>query len=114
MLQILNPADATLVSELAEDTPSTIREKAESARGAQADWAATPLTERCRCITRFRQLLIDRQDARARTLTQEMGKPIRQSANEIKGTLARIDLFLQHVYGVTERASVCPEPNVRA
>ena len=53
MLQILNPADGTLVSELAEDTPSTIREKSESARGAQPAWAATPLAERCRCIARL-------------------------------------------------------------
>ena len=45
-------------------------------------------------------MLIERQDVLARTLTAEVGKPIRQSRNELNGLTARIDFFLAQ----TERA----------
>ena len=43
---------------------------------------------------------IDRQPELARTLSQEVGKPIRQSRNELNGLTGRIDFFLAE----TERA----------
>ena len=48
------------------------------------------------------------QETLARTLTQEVGKPIRQSRNELKGLLPRIDFFL------AESAKVLREEKVFA
>ena len=38
--------------------------------------------------------IVATQEKLARTLTQEVGKPIRQSRNELNGLLGRIDFFL--------------------
>ena len=42
----------------------------------------------------FRQEVVRRKDSLARTLTEEVGKPIRQSHGELNGLLGRIDFFL--------------------
>jgi len=91
--------------------------KAQRARSAQASFAATPLAERKACIRRFRGLLESELEVLATTLTREVGKPISQSRNEVKGLLGRIDFFLEQVDtsagtetvfkddGITERIS---------
>src|SRR5262249_18647990 len=67
------------------------------ARLAQPGWAATPLAVRCEAIRRFRALVVERTEQLARTLTQEVGKPITQSRSELSGLLGRIDFFLDEV-----------------
>ncbi|HET9730900.1 MAG TPA: aldehyde dehydrogenase family protein, partial [Acidimicrobiia bacterium] len=48
----------------------------------------------------FRELLGAERDECAQTTTSEMGKPIRQSRNEITAALDRIDWFVDHVPAV--------------
>jgi acyl-CoA reductase-like NAD-dependent aldehyde dehydrogenase len=64
-----------------------------AARAAQPRWAATPIRKRIATIERFREQIVAQGETLARTLTQEVGKPIRQSRNELKGLLARLDFF---------------------
>jgi acyl-CoA reductase-like NAD-dependent aldehyde dehydrogenase len=96
MLRITNPADNSLVAELPEDNSQSVAAKYARARAAQPQWAQTALAQRCAAIGRFRAMLVARKEALARLLTSEMGKPIRQARNEIQGTLARLDFFLDH------------------
>ena len=95
MLRIINPADGSLVRELAEDSASAIAEKFSVARTTQPAWAARPLEERLGAIRRFKGLIAERKDELARTLTREMGKPIAQSRNELTALQDRIDFFLE-------------------
>jgi acyl-CoA reductase-like NAD-dependent aldehyde dehydrogenase len=99
-MKITNPATGVVLAEVAADNPKTVRAKYELARAAQPKWAAVPIKKRLAIIARFRELLIERQDLLARTLTAEVGKPIRQSRNELNGLATRIDFFLSE----TERA----------
>jgi acyl-CoA reductase-like NAD-dependent aldehyde dehydrogenase len=96
-LAIHNPATGSLIAELAADTPATVAAKAVAARAAQPRWAATPMTERLAAVQRFRALLVAELEALATTLTQEVGKPIGQSRNELNGLLPRIDFFVDQV-----------------
>src|SRR5207248_2871815 len=57
-------------------------------------WAAQPLRKRIDTVRKFKEQVIERQETLARTLTEEVGKPIRQSRNELKGLLARLDFFV--------------------
>lgn len=66
-------------------------------RAAQEKWAREPLTTRIQAIRKFRQLLEERRETLAEKLTDEVGKPINQARNELKGTLGRIDFFVEHV-----------------
>ena len=93
-MKITNPATGTVIAEVAADTLKTVRAKYELARAAQPAWAAVPIRKRLAIIRNFRELLIARQDTLARTLTAEVGKPIRQSRNELNGLTGRIDFFL--------------------
>jgi len=99
-MKIMNPATGAVLAEVAADNQKTVRAKYELARTAQPKWAAMPIKRRLAIIAKFRELLIERQDLLARTLTAEVGKPIRQSRNELNGLTARIDFFLAE----TERA----------
>ena len=99
-MKIINPATGAVLAEVAADNLKTVRAKYELARAAQPKWAAVPIKKRLAIIARFRELLIERQDLLARTLTAEVGKPIRQSRNELSGLTTRIDFFLSE----TERA----------
>ncbi len=93
-LKIHNPATGALIAEVAEDGHAAVRRKYEAARAAQPRWAALPMKRRLDAIRAFREELVKRHDALAATLTSEVGKPIRQSRNELNGLLTRIDFFL--------------------
>ena len=96
-LKIYNPANGLLLAEVPADDVDSVAVKAQSARAAQPAWAATPLSERKACIQRFRALLLAQLEILATTLTSEVGKPIRQSRNELNGLLVRLDFFLDQV-----------------
>ena len=93
MLKIHNPATGALIAQVPEATPESVAASAAAARAAQPAWAATPLAHRVAVMQRFRAALAAQVDTLAATLTAEVGKPIRQSRNEINGLLARIDFF---------------------
>src|SRR5258705_312115 len=76
------------------DDAKTVKSKYMQARAAQPGWAAQPLKKRLDAIARFREHVVAETEKLARVLTTEVGKPISQSRNELKGVLPRIDFFL--------------------
>jgi acyl-CoA reductase-like NAD-dependent aldehyde dehydrogenase len=99
-LSIHNPATGELVTTLPADDAASVAAKYEAARAAQPSWAMQPLRQRLRCVERFRDGVVRDLEHLARVMTQETGKPIRMSRNELNGLLPRIDFFLAE----TERA----------
>ncbi|MEP7182992.1 MAG: aldehyde dehydrogenase family protein [Betaproteobacteria bacterium] len=93
-MKIVNPATGAVIADVAADNNAIVRGKYESARAGQARWAKTPIKKRLAAIAAFRERIVAMHETLARTLTQEVGKPIRQSRNELNGLLARIDFFL--------------------
>ena len=104
-LEIHNPATGRRLADVAADSPASVALKATSARAAQPGWAATPMSERLAAMGRFRASLAAGIETLAATLTQEVGKPIGQSRNEINGMITRIDFFIEHT-----EATVRDEP----
>ncbi|HQR20789.1 MAG TPA: aldehyde dehydrogenase family protein [Burkholderiaceae bacterium] len=94
MLNIINPANGRVIAELPDDTAETVAAAYQRARAAQPGWASQPLPARIEAIRRFRAELVRETERLAAILTSEVGKPIRQSRNEINGLLGRIDFFL--------------------
>jgi acyl-CoA reductase-like NAD-dependent aldehyde dehydrogenase len=93
-LRITNPATGKILASLPSDDARSVRDKFQQARNAQPAWAARTLRERLEIIRRFRSAIEGETEELARTLTLEVGKPIRQSRNELKGLLPRLDFFL--------------------
>ncbi|HMO61817.1 MAG TPA: aldehyde dehydrogenase family protein [Ferruginibacter sp.] len=96
MIQVVNPATEAIIAEIKEDSAEAVQQKFELAQKAQPAWAAVPVDTRIQVIERFYQLLKTQQQQLAETLTAEVGKPIRQSYNEMNGALARIDFFIRN------------------
>jgi hypothetical protein len=93
-MKISNPADGTVITEVTADNATAVRRKYELARAGQPKWARVPLKKRLAIIAAFRERIVAMRETLARTLTHEVGKPIRQSRNELNGFLGRIDFFL--------------------
>jgi acyl-CoA reductase-like NAD-dependent aldehyde dehydrogenase len=93
-LKVRNPADGSLVATLAADDAKSVAHKHQLARAAQPAWARTPLAKRIAAIAAFREKVVALTEDLARVLTREVGKPITQSRNELKGLLPRLDFFI--------------------
>ncbi|HXH19362.1 MAG TPA: aldehyde dehydrogenase family protein [Chitinophagales bacterium] len=119
-LKVFNPATGEVLKELTEDSKEAILQKFEKAKNAQKSWTNQQLEKRIECIAAFDKLLEGNINSLALTLTREVGKPIRQSHNEIHGARKRIKFFLENsekwladetVYtetGLTEKISYEP------
>ena len=93
-MKIVNPASGAVIADVAADSAAAVRRKYQAARAGQAAWAKLPLARRIATIAAFRERIVAMHETLARTLTEEVGKPIRQSRNELNGLLTRIDFFL--------------------
>jgi acyl-CoA reductase-like NAD-dependent aldehyde dehydrogenase len=111
-LPIVNPATGATILRLVADGPREVAQRYAAARAAQPAWAATPIRKRIAAIERFREQVIARTETLAQTLTQEVGKPIRQSRNELKGLVARLDFFIAESARTLREEKVHTEPSL--
>ncbi|MDH4059852.1 MAG: aldehyde dehydrogenase family protein [Aquincola sp.] len=113
VLTITNPATGAQLAALPGDDAASIAAKARAARAAQPAWAARALAERIAIMRRFRDAVVAEREALALTLTQEVGKPIAQSRNELNGLLPRLDFFLDHAAAALADEAVFDDPAMR-
>jgi len=95
-MDIINPATEVVTTTVQADTSASAQEKYEKVRQGQPAWYQTPLVERIAMIAKFSELLKDQADELAKTLTQEMGKPLNQAHNELNGASGRIQYFVNN------------------
>jgi acyl-CoA reductase-like NAD-dependent aldehyde dehydrogenase len=108
-LKILNPATGEVAGTLPADDAKDVRAKYDRARASQPEWARVRLKSRLEMIARFREHLIAETERLAQVLTLEVGKPIAQSRNELKGVLPRLDFFLEQAPAVLAARKVHQE-----
>lgn len=92
---IRNPATGETLADIEADGNTVVRRKVQRARAAQPEWASRSVKKRLATIAAFREQVVALHETLARTLTAEVGKPIRQSRNELNGLLGRLDFFLK-------------------
>jgi acyl-CoA reductase-like NAD-dependent aldehyde dehydrogenase len=109
-MKVINPATGAVIAEVDADDAAAVRNKYAVARAAQPRWAAVPIRKRLEAIAKFRENIVARHEALARTLTSEVGKPIRQSRNELNGLLGRIDFFLAEAVGALREEKIYADP----
>ena len=95
-MKIINPATEEVLAELHEDTRESVTRKYNMLKKGAGEWARVPVQERVACIRKFDELLEKDKDELAETLTSEMGKPIRESYNELSGARARLKFFIEN------------------
>ena len=112
-LKVVNPATGAVLREIAEDSAESVARKFARAVKGQRDWARVRIDDRKAPLVRFGQLVRERIEDLAATLTGEMGKPITQSRNEIKGVQARLDFFLANVHKVLSEEEAGADADAR-
>jgi acyl-CoA reductase-like NAD-dependent aldehyde dehydrogenase len=95
-MKIINPATEELIKEIQEDSARSVQEKYTALKAGQIKWSETSLDERLDCIQKFYELLDSEKDLLAKTLSLEVGKPLSQAYNELKGARTRIQFFLEN------------------
>lgn len=95
-MKVINPANATVIKTLDTTSSADIKSMHADLRHGAACWRKQPIAERIRMIEVFKHLLQERIETLADDLSQEVGKPVAQSINEIKGACHRIQYFINH------------------
>lgn len=95
-MKIINPATEEVIRDIPEDDIKTVESKFELLKKGKPAWANLPVKKRVECIERFYDLLITEKDNLARTLTAEVGKPLKESYNELNGARARMKYFIDN------------------
>lgn len=111
MLEIINPSNEEVINTLKSETPQNILKKAKTARSALFEWKSVSLDTRVDLIKNFQNLLRKNLEDCAKTLTQEMGKPLEQARAEIKATDSRIQFFLDNTKQVIQDKIVFENKN---
>lgn len=95
-MKIINPATEEILADIHEDTRESVLSKYQRLKAGQSAWADTPLTERIACISRFHDLIDKDKNELAKTLSSEMGKPVKEAYNELNGARGRLRFFIDN------------------
>jgi acyl-CoA reductase-like NAD-dependent aldehyde dehydrogenase len=105
-LEVINPATGEKMASFVADTTESISAKYATARAAQPEWNAVGIQKRLEILKKFRDRVEKDLEEAALVMTREVGKPISQSRNELKGVVARCDFFLAKAEETVARENV--------
>ena len=95
-MKLINPATEEVILELDEDTEDSLNKKFQRLKAAQPAWADLSLTRRVEIIRVYAALLKEKIEGLSKVLTDEVGKPLQQSRNEVNGAFSRIQWLADH------------------
>jgi len=78
-IDVENPATEEVIGRIPSGTASDVDRAVKAARAAQDAWAATSPEERGKFLTRLQEAITARHGEIAKTITQEMGAPIKMA-----------------------------------
>jgi acyl-CoA reductase-like NAD-dependent aldehyde dehydrogenase len=84
-LKTISPVDGRIYVERPLETAAGIDRALDSARRAQASWAALPLAARCEVLTKAVDAFVAKTNDIAAEITWQMGRPIRCAPGEVRG-----------------------------
>ncbi|NNE66732.1 MAG: aldehyde dehydrogenase family protein [Pyrinomonadaceae bacterium] len=89
-----NPATGEEVGRVAITSSEEVREALERSRRAFEIWQRTPFSQRKRIVMRARRVILEEMDSIAKTISEEMGKPIAEAhSTEIAPVLDLMQYF---------------------
>src|SRR6516162_4961911 len=80
---VINPADESVVAEVAYGGIDEAERAISAAARAFPEWRAASVYDRARVLKKTADLMRDRADRIARTLTLEQGKPLAEARTEV-------------------------------
>ena len=80
---VLDPADGSTLTDVADGRAEDARAALDAAAGVQGEWAATPPRERGEILRRAFEAIMDRADDFAELMSLEMGKTVAEAKGEV-------------------------------
>ncbi len=109
-LPIINPADESVVAEVAYGTKGEAQQAVDAAARAFPGWRALSVYDRAKILKKTGDLLRDRADRIARILTQEQGKPLAEAKMEVLHSADTFEWFAEE--GKRSYGRIIPPTNV--
>ena len=82
-LKVYDPADGSVLAEVADGDADDAMDALDAAVAVQADWARTPARERGEILRRAFEAILDHADDFAELMSLEMGKTIAEAKGEV-------------------------------
>ena len=108
---VRDPADGSLIAEVADATPDDGRFAIDAAAAAQSEWSATAPRDRAEILHRAWELISERRHEIAATITAEMGKPLSESLGEVAYGGEFLRWFAEEAVRINGRFSRSPSGN---
>jgi succinate-semialdehyde dehydrogenase / glutarate-semialdehyde dehydrogenase len=109
-LAVINPADESTIAEVAHGGRAEAERAIDAAARAMPGWWALSAYDRAKVLKKTADLIRDRADAMARTLTLEQGKPLPEAKAEVLHSADTFEWFAEE--GKRAYGQVIPPSNV--
>src|SRR5262245_40472100 len=101
-LAVFNPADESIAAEVVYGSRADAERAIEAAARAFPAWRAASVYDRAKVLKKTAELMRERADRIARTLTSEQGKPLAEARTEVLHSADTFEWFAEEgkrVYG---------------
>jgi acyl-CoA reductase-like NAD-dependent aldehyde dehydrogenase len=95
-IETINPATGKILATYESSNTEEVSRKVKAAREAFAKWKKMEIAERAEYMRRLGRVMRKNREEYARLVTEEMGKPIRQSLAEIEKCAWVCDYYAEH------------------
>ena len=106
---VTDPATEQVLAHVADATPADGEAALAAAHAAQRDWARTPPRERAEILRRAFELVTERAEEFALTMTLEMGKPLAEARGEVAYGAEFLRWFSEEAPRVSGRYATAPD-----
>ena len=110
-LAVINPADESVVAEVAYGSTADAERAIDAAARAAAAWRALSAYDRGKILKKTADLMRDRVETIGRTLTQEQGKPLAEAKMEVMHAADTFEWFAEE--GKRTYGRIIPPANVQ-
>jgi len=109
-LVVINPADESVLAEVAYGSGGEAQRAVDAAVRSFPEWRVVSVYDRARILKKTAELMRDRADQIARTLTQEQGKPLAEARMEVLHSADTFEWFAEE--GKRAYGRIIPPANV--
>ena len=95
-IETINPASGKVIATYNSMSVEEVNQKTKNARNSFENWKKLDISERCTYMRRLGRVMKKNKDNYAKLVTEEMGKPIRQSLAEIEKCAWVCDYYSEH------------------